>query len=168
MKTLYQLWTKRVIVRELLAIGHRKYMPVSFKLLWTYIDLDNIGFAWSTPIDVFALGCTIFELYVGSPLFPHVICLREVLAFLERTVGNIDPGFGFALRSQQPDLFKNAVDYRVEYPSQLDGGSVNFEIGGAQHIIVCYQHPYRSCYFLLTSVFISIVLTESDSASRFV
>ncbi|KAJ7495924.1 kinase-like domain-containing protein [Mycena galericulata] len=52
------------------------------------------GCVWSKPIDLFSLGCVIFELCVGFSLFGEVDSAAEMLVCMERVIGLGNTGYG--------------------------------------------------------------------------
>ncbi|EFI26704.1 CMGC/CLK protein kinase [Coprinopsis cinerea okayama7 len=52
-----------------------------------------LNMPWSTPVDIFAFGCTIAELYLGRPLFPHSTGPSHQLAIIEERLGRFPHSF---------------------------------------------------------------------------
>lgn len=53
-----------------------------------------LGLPWSHPVDAWAVGCVIFEMHHGSPLFAITECAAEHLRLMERILGMIPPRIG--------------------------------------------------------------------------
>jgi len=76
----------------------------------------------------------LYELNEGCPLFPQVTTLRDILVFLERTIGKIDWEFSNTLRKVQPDLFLDPLKNELRPPLPEDTNTT--EIRAASHLLV--------------------------------
>ncbi len=114
---------------------------------------------YSYPIDIFALGAIIAELYLGDPLFPgksanvqmNKIC--EILGTpnqsdwpegysLAKEIGYKFPQFrGKKLKN----VIKNASDSAIDLLEKM----LNFNPANRPSAVKCLQHPFFQCYEVL-------------------
>ncbi|KAF9524049.1 kinase-like domain-containing protein [Crepidotus variabilis] len=68
------------------------------------------GLGWSYGVDMFAAGCTIYELYTRGRLFAHVDDVASVLANMEKRLGPIPQDLAAKLFKINPSLFWKGAD----------------------------------------------------------
>ncbi|KAJ3498694.1 hypothetical protein NLJ89_g10183 [Agrocybe chaxingu] len=71
------------------------------------------GIAWGEAVDVFAAGCTIFELYKQSRLFPPTEDVATMFLCIEKCGGRFPTEFAEEFREQYPSLFTTGLPTRV-------------------------------------------------------
>lgn len=71
-------------------------------------------------MDVFSLGCTIFELYRGIPLFPILSDIRIIFAYVEKVVGWFTPTMWERVKVLHKDLFMPTLPVRVQPIARTD------------------------------------------------
>ncbi|KAL7281165.1 hypothetical protein ACG7TL_004473 [Trametes sanguinea] len=77
-----------------------------------------LGLPWSYPVDRFALGCVLTELFLGRNLFSSDIDGdREYLATIDRLVGPFPDRFARSIESNHPGVFAFGDKVTVQYPS---------------------------------------------------
>ncbi|KAF6744986.1 kinase-like domain-containing protein [Ephemerocybe angulata] len=77
----------------------------------------TLGLPWSQPIDIFSLGCVIYELYTGSRLLHATKDILERLATIERAIGPFSETHVHELRKQGVSLFGRDIPPRVSFPA---------------------------------------------------
>jgi hypothetical protein len=72
---------------------------------------------WGPPVDAFAVGCVLGELFVGTPLLYGCKHTQERLACLERLNGPFTQCFTSQVESILPKSFVDKSPPRVNFPS---------------------------------------------------
>jgi len=80
------------------------------------------GLAWSFPADMFALGCTVYEVAKGRILFPHSANVAFIFARMEKRIGTFSRRFADEIENIHPGLFMEGNGVYVSRPMPILGG----------------------------------------------
>ena len=114
---------------------------------------------YSSPIDIFALGAIIAELYLGKPLFPGKSANDQMGKICEvlGTPGQTDWPEGYNLAKEMKYTFpqfrgkklKNVIKNANENCINLLENMLSFNPSKRPSAIKCLQHPFFQCYEVL-------------------
>ena len=72
------------------------------------------GLSWSFPMDVYSVGCILFELWTLVGVHPITTSLHDTLAFMERAIGPFCEKFVSLMREDYKFLFFSGSPPRVK------------------------------------------------------
>ncbi|KII83467.1 hypothetical protein PLICRDRAFT_180371 [Plicaturopsis crispa FD-325 SS-3] len=75
----------------------------------------TLGFPWSYPADLFAIGCIAAEFFIGRPLFPHTGYVVEKLGVLETIVSSFPPDYRRKIEKVFPGTYTKTIPAQIVY-----------------------------------------------------
>lgn len=146
-----RLWTLRnhlnslksaPVLLVLTDMPHRKSIVVC-TVCWHTISFitHDLGIGWGFSVDIFALGCILYELEFRCRFVPIMPAVNVFFAFLESTMGPFKPEFVKEIRECRPLLFNDDP----KTPNViLDDNEVNFVLSHSQRISGNFVSGIRS------------------------
>jgi len=128
---------------------------------------------YSSPIDIFALGAIIAELYLNEPLFPGKAANLQMNKICEilGTPNQNDWPEGYALAKEIDYKFpqfrgkklKNVIKNASESAINLLESMLNFNPSKRPSAVKCLQHPFFQCYEVLRFYGIKLDVKEDNN-----
>jgi len=77
---------------------------------------EIIGLNWSTAIDVWSIGCILYEVQTGERMLYSCEDMRERLAAIDHIMGPFPHGFAQVVGEKIPGLFNPLSGGRILFP----------------------------------------------------